>query len=289
MDGHNVLCPDLGGTELKGGIVREGKILKRGCIKTDVKHGIRGITDTFLRFLEEFSAEEYTAVALSSAGNIDSEKKRVAYATELLPGYTGFDLGRFFNRQTGEKLFVCLNDGQAALRGECFVRGSPAGTVAMLTLGTGVGGGVIFGGRPVNGGEPLALGHLTLVEGGRRCTCGKRGCIEQYVSGSALTKALSNGGIECSKQELWARYEGGDARVRAIVQKWLADLRKACDRVYEHCFCRLIILGGGVSENGNSWLKDFEKSDRYDVELSVLGNDAGIIGAYSFFCDYLAK
>lgn len=280
----NVLCLDLGGTGLKGAIVRDGKIGKRVFIKTDISNGIRSIRDTFLRFLAAFSCEEYDAVALSSAGDIDSAEKKVAYATDLLPGYTGFDLGKFFSEHT-KKPFECLNDGQAALRGERYARGIEEGRIAMLTLGTGVGGGIVDCAKPVSGSAPLSLGHLTLVKGGRLCTCGKRGCIERYVSGSALTAALLESGFEYSKEELWARYEEGDGRVRIVVKEWLANLRKACDLIYGRYPYRLMILGGGVSDSGKSWFKDFEKSDRYAVELSVLGNDAGIIGAYSFYCE----
>ena len=282
----DVLCLDLGGTGLKGGIVRAGEIVKRASVKTDACNGIRGIEDTFRRFLACFSADEYGAVALSSAGEIDSEKKRVIYATDLLPGYTGFDLGGFFGERTN-KPFVCLNDGQAALLGECYARrGLARGRIAMLTLGTGVGGGVISCDRPASENAFLSLGHLTLVEDGRACTCGKRGCIEQYVSGSALTNALKARGIVCSKEELWMRYEKGDERVRAVVKDWLCDLKKACDLVYERYPFDLMVLGGGVSDSGKSWFKDLEKSDRYAVELSLFGNDAGIFGAYSFYCDF---
>ena len=280
---RNILCLDLGGTGLKGAIVCAGKILKRVSVPTDVIHERRGIEETFLKFLSAFSEKEYDAVALSSAGAIDSETKRVTFATELLPGYTGFRLGEFFGRHTG-KPFECLNDGQAALYGECFARGVTEQTVAMLTLGTGVGGAVVCGSfRPIEGGKLLSLGHLPLVKGGRACTCGKRGCIEQYVSGSALTGALSNSGIKCSQEELWKRYDEGDKRVRDVVGKWLNYLHKACDSVYERYPFDLMILGGGVSNSGKSWFADFEKSDRYAVELSVLGNDAGILGAYAFF------
>lgn len=278
----DVLCLDLGGTGLKGAIVRSGEIIKRVFVRTDISCGRRGIEETFSKALSVFSEKEYDAVALSSAGDIDSEKKAVTFATDLLPGYTGFELGKFFFETTG-KPFECLNDGQAALLGECFAREIQEDMVAMLTLGTGVGGGVVCDGQPVERGRLLSLGHLTLVEGGRPCTCGKRGCIEQYASGSALTKTLFDRGIVCSKQELWNRYESGDESVRAAVGEWLVYLRKACDLVYERYPFRLMILGGGVSESGNSWFKNFKQSDRYRVELSVLGNDAGIFGAYSFF------
>lgn len=283
MRAPDVLCLDLGGTGLKGAIVRGGSILKRTSVETDVSDGIRGIKNTFLRLLALFSEEEYEAIALSSAGEIDGMNRKVVYATDLLPEYTGFDLGKFFSERT-HKPFACLNDGQAALCGECFARNLTEGTVAMLTLGTGVGGGVIENGRPVNGGRLLSLGHLTLEEGGKLCTCGKRGCLEEYASGSALTKLLRGRGVACSKRELWRRYESGDEAVCSAVEEWLGYLRRACDLVYERYPYRLMILGGGVSDDGKSWFKDFKKSDRYEVELSVLGNDAGLIGAYSFYC-----
>lgn len=283
MRAPDVLCLDLGGTGLKGALVRGGKILKRASVSTDVSNGRRGIEETFLRVLKMFSDEEYGAVALSSAGDIDSEHKKVSYATELLPDYTGFDLGEFFKGHTG-KPFECLNDGQAALLGECHARGIEEGTVAMLTLGTGVGGGIVQNGEFLRKGRLLSLGHLTLEKDGRPCTCGKRGCIEQYASGSALIKTLRGRGIECAKEELWARYDGGDVLVRAAVKEWLCDLRRACDLVYELYPYDLMILGGGVSDSGKSWFKDFKTSDRYRVELSVLGNDAGMIGAYAFYC-----
>ena len=81
----DVLCLDLGGTGLKGAIVRSGEIIKRVFVRTDISCGRRGIEETFSKAFSVFSEKEYDAVALSSAGDIDSEKKAVTFATDLLP------------------------------------------------------------------------------------------------------------------------------------------------------------------------------------------------------------
>lgn len=284
----NVLCLDLGGTALKSAIVRSGKATRRAEVGTDISRGINSIRETFEKCLAQYPPEEYDAVALSSAGEVDGERKKITYATDLLPGYTGFDLGEFFSEKT-KKPFECLNDGRAALLGECRARGLSDGTVAMLTLGTGAGGGIVSCKEPSEYPDAVPFGHLTLVENGRKCTCGKRGCVEEYVSGSALTRGLRRAGIVCSKEELWARYDAGDRSVRGAVGKWLERLRKACDLIYGRYPFQLMIFGGGVSESGGSWFKDFEQSARYRTELSVLGNDAGMLGAYSFFCERTSR
>ncbi len=273
---NSVLALDLGGTSLKCALVTDGVLTDKRRVPTDVSRGAEGIADTYRKGLSFYRGADYCGVAVSSAGKIGADGK-VLFATPLLPGYMGFDLGGFISRETG-KICECLNDGQAAAFCEYVARGAE-GRAAMLTLGTGVGGAWVCGGEISDFAEQGA-GHVCLEKGGRVCSCGRQGCIEQYISGTALNAALG----DMPHAEIWQKYLGGDERVCAAVETWKANIKKACALLYSIKPFDVIVLGGGLSEAGKFWFDEtYFSSEEYRIELSRRGNDAGMLGAYEYF------
>lgn len=275
MNESKILCLDLGGTSLKCALIRGGKILKRFRVPTDAARGLEGILKTFRSALDRFADDGYEGIAVSSAGTVDSERGVVTYATALLPGYTGFALKDWFTAQTG-KPCACVNDGYAAALCESASFGDV--TCAVLTLGTGVGGAYVKNGE-IDTIASQGIGHLCFRPEGRACTCGKRGCIEQYISGSALQKAAGN-----RPESLWQRYGEGDRETVSAVGDWLRDLRSACDFLYAFKPFSVVIFGGGVADDAASWLKPQVFADApYRAVSAKYGNDAGVLGAYRFY------
>lgn len=270
----NVLCLDLGGTSLKCALVRNGKLGKRFRTPTDIAHGRDGIAETFARALDFYRDERFDGVAVSSAGTIDSAHGTVTYATDLLPDYTGFRLRDWFTARTGLPC-VCINDGHAAALCES---AGERGVVLVLALGTGVGGAYVENGV-IDEAASREIGHRTLVENGLPCTCGKRGCIEQYISGTALTRTHVG-----DSNAFWRAVETGEADI----SDWLTRLRAACDLLYAEKPFDTVVFGGGVADDGKRWLPlaRFDGAP-YRVRLAVYGNDAALLGAYRSYCQDL--
>lgn len=153
--------------------MRDGKIGKRVTVPTDARHGLDGIRATIESGVAAFRQDAYSAVGFSTAGDVDAATGSIVYATDNLPGYTGFALSAFVERLTG-KPCRALNDGAAALLGELYASGDTAGTVLLLTIGTGIGGGYAENGVVV---PPDRLGHVQLYADGKPCTCGRRGGV----------------------------------------------------------------------------------------------------------------
>lgn len=163
----------------------------------------------------------------------------------------------------------------------------------MLTLGTGVGGGIIldgeiYEGRGIGGSE---LGHMVIVENGEPCTCGRRGCLEAYASATALKRdARRAAGKELEPGEIFALAAEGDPVMKEVVDVYIRRLGLGIVNIVNIFRPQLVLLGGGISRQGEILLAPLreivkkecfggEKGDMPEIEEAVLGNDAGMIGA----------
>lgn len=165
--------------------------------------------------------------------------------------------------------------------------------VVMLTIGAGVGGGIILDGeiyRGKNGGGS-ELGHMVIVEEGRPCTCGRRGCLEAYVSAAALEKEAQNlTGRKLSPEEIFAGAEEGDAALEKIAGDYIRKLGTGIVNIVNIFRPQLVILGGSMSGLPSELLEQLRRRARADcfggrqgeipeIEAAQLGRDAGVIGA----------
>ncbi len=266
-----IAAVDLGGTAVKGACLHDGNVLRRASAPT-----VATSRETVLRSLREVIDKllPADAVALSSAGDIDPYRGVCTYATDNLPAFTGFALKRYLEETYGLPAEV-INDGHAALLGEAAARALSQPTV-MLTLGTGVGG-AYFDGQQIVFGSDFRFGrfgHLPLYENGLPCNCGRQGCIETYVSGSALKRNAARLGL--TVEQLFAADTGAAA---AEVDRFCCDLAAALERVHEVAPYTLCILGGGVTRSSERWLPVLRKYTSRAVTTAVLGEDAGLQGA----------
>lgn len=216
----------------------------------------------------------------------------------------GLDLPQEIRSLTGVPV-VAVNDANAAAFGEYrFGAGRPFRTFMMMTIGTGIGGGIILDGRLWAGADGFAaeFGHLTVLPDGRPCPCGNRGCVEQYSSATALMAIARERGIVSSPEEtvesLAARCVAGDEPVRTLFSEAGKHLGTAVSAVVNLLNPEAIIVGGGVAASfslmRDSMRKEIDErsyrpsAQRLEILAGELGDDAGVLGAaavaFESFC-----
>ena len=292
-----ILGVDIGGTQVKLALLtREGTILARHAesvsfdgyrtpIMTTVLHACTALLDRHPMPLE--------GIAVSATGQIDSHTGVVVGTNGSIPGYEGTPVAFILSEAFGTDVTV-LNDANAAALGECFLgAGRGAKNLVMITLGTGVGGGIVLDGKIHLGCRGLAgeLGHFTLNHRGPLCSCGKRGCFELYASTSALTRLA---GTE-NGREVFDRAAAGDSRMRAVLDEWIGCIADGITGLVHIFNPELILIGGGVSVQEALLIHPLEEKvlagvmprfrEGLHVRRAMLGNDAGLIGALRFFLD----
>ncbi len=303
---------DLGGTNIKAGLVDEqGKILCKATCPTLVERGARPVVDDMAKLSLEviekggYTLDDVKAIGIGLPGIQDPRTGIVPFCTNL---YWHEVPVIEWMQETIKKPIYIGNDATVAGLAES-VAGVSAGieNSVFLTLGTGVGGGIVLGGRVYSGtnGVGSELGHMITVIDGELCTCGNRGCWERYASATALIR-MGREAAEKHPESLIAASVNG--RLDDIDAKVVIDAAKAGDDAASEVFERyvyylcaglvniinfidpeVIVLGGGVSHAGQFLLDAvnrrlpsmvFYKTMPYArVALATLGNDAGIIGA----------
>lgn len=303
---------DIGGTGIQVGVVSpEGVILHKGAIVTridiPVADQIAAMAQCVLDTLRtaDLTLDDVKAVGLGVPGIVDPRTGHIPFCTNL--GWHDVDLVGEFRKHIDKPIFVG-NDATVAALAES-VAGASAGTSSsvLLTLGTGVGGGIIINGKVWNGfhGVGSEIGHMILQSGGEQCNCGNRGCLERYASATAVILMARRAVAEHPDSMIMTTVDGDPAKINAKV---VFDAAKAGDAVALDIFNRyveylaqglgnivnffdpeVIVLGGGLSKSGNFLLDAlraaFPKYCLYktmptpEILLAKLGPDAGIIGA----------
>lgn len=274
------LCVDLGATNVKSGLVQDGKLIKTATTPTDTTHNRAGVVGSLQRSIDVLMCEEVQAICISSAGKIDVESGVVIYATENLPGYTGFNIKQWV-KDTYNLPCVTINDGLSALLGEIYLTEEYRNKrIAMLTFGSGVGGAYAVNGEiKADEGNDFALfGHLCIEENGIPCNCGKIGCAEQYLSGRAINRQAGEVGI--AKDKIFDEKRLGNPQAEAVfkrLQGYLVKTLRAIEKTSPFDIC---ILGGGAVDGMGDTFAQFASIDGYDVRKAKAGNTAGMLGAY---------
>jgi glucokinase-like ROK family protein len=194
---------DIGGTAVKAGLVsRNGEIACLQQAPTGATRGRDAIAEALMRAVTPILAEAERAgralagIGIATAGAVDQNDGSIFAATDNLPGWAGFPLRSFAEEQFRLPVRV-VNDAQAAALSELqFGNGRGLSSFAVITLGTGVGGGVVVNGSLLAGQHGFAgsIGHSVVQAGGRACNCGRHGCLEAYVSTAALIREYGDGG-----------------------------------------------------------------------------------------------
>lgn len=306
-----IIGVDVGGTKIAAGVVDpDGRIL-RTARRPSPRHDPEAVlaeVASVVTELREAEGDDVVGVGIGVAGGVDQTRSFVYFAPNLV--WSRVAVREILEGTTGLPVIV-ENDGAAAAWAETrFGAGRGRSHVVVVTVGTGIGGGIVVDGHVMRGAHGLAaeIGHMNAVPDGRPCGCGRNGCWEQYASGNALVRearalaatrrheagillSLGDGtpeGVQGSHITRAAK-QGDPVAVEAfaIVGSWLgrglADLTAIVDP-------DAFIVGGGVSEAGGLLLDSaqqmfLEKNDGGrdrplpDLLMAELGNDAGIVGA----------
>jgi len=298
---------DVGGTKIAAGLVDErGRVVAHDRTESPAKHPaeiVRTIGDLVRKVA---GSEPVEAVGLSAAGFVDKARAMVVFAPNL--AWRDEPLKRLLEEEVDLPVVV-ENDANAAAWGEfMFGAGEDVEDLLMLTIGTGVGGGIVIDGELVRGGFGMGgeVGHITMVPGGVRCGCGNLGCLESYGSGSALVRVsreLAGTHPELASG-LVARADGDPTRITgplvteaardgdqfamdrlAELGEWIGQGVATLTAVLDP---NVVVIGGGVSEAGDLLLGPIRESFErrltgrghrplLEVRQALLGN-AGIIG-----------
>ena len=300
---------DIGGTKVAAGVVdQDGRILAR--VRRDTPaHDPEKVEDVIADCIRELAADhEVEAAGLGAAGFVDAARSTVLFAPNL--AWRNEPLRAAVEQRTGLPVVV-ENDANAAAWAETrFGAGHGQPFTVTLTVGTGLGGGVVLGGEVIRGafGAAAEVGHINVVPDGRPCGCGNLGCWEQYASGRALVREARDRAAE-SPESASLLLELADGQPGSItgpmvtlgavagdpvalqsfraVGNWLghgmADLAAILDP-------RVFIIGGGVSEAGELLVGPAREAFQVkltarghrpvaSVRVAQLGQDAGLIGA----------
>ncbi|MBO5144859.1 MAG: ROK family protein [Lachnospiraceae bacterium] len=306
---------DLGGTGIKIGITDESyEILAQTSIPTNAQRPFEQIVadmgNTALKLLEEngYSVGNCLGVGIGSPGTIDSKNGIVLYSNNIR--WEHVPLADELKKYLPLPVYV-NNDANCAALGEV-ARGAARGcaNAAFVTLGTGVGGGIVINGSIFEGGHPggVELGHILNGSEGRKCTCGREDCLEAYASATALIHDAKEMAKQHPESVLWAlceqdleqmnakmpfdAAETGDACGKLLVENYIRHLADGITDIANIFRPDIIVLGGGICAQGeklteplNQYLQKncFGASIAYvpEVVIAENGNDAGIIGAAS--------
>lgn len=300
---------DVGGTKIAAGVVDEGgTILRRTRRKTrsdDADAIISTIIDVALELAD---TENVAAVGVGSAGFVDAQRSTVLFAPNL--AWRDVPVRERVMDATGLPTVV-ENDANSAAWGEFrFGAAADLDHMVCVTIGTGVGGGIVLGGELYRGAHGIGaeIGHMQLVPGGHLCGCGLYGCLEQYASGTALVREATSLAKERPDDaaQLLALAGGEPAGITGplvtqaaragdpvavmsfdLVGRWLGEGLASLTALLDP---EVFVIGGGASEAGDLLLgptverlseKITGKGHRPEpeVRLATLGNDAGLVGA----------
>jgi len=308
---------DLGGTNLKVGLVSaEGKVLRRVSIPTQASRGPAHVLARMAAGVRRVAREarlrleDVSAVGVGTPGPVDTRRGVVVFAPNL-PGWRNIAVRRTLQEALGRTV-VLENDANVAAYGEfrCGVAGAVRDLV-MLTLGTGVGGGIVLDGRLFRGVADTGaeLGHIVIVQAGRRCGCGNRGCLEAYASATAVVARLQEhvdaGAPTClapadgrrrrrrapplTCEAIFHAAAQGDALATRIVEETAEYLATGITSLLHVLNPQRVVLTGGMMGAGDAFLNRVRgrvtatafprAAAACEVCWSTLGGDAGILGA----------
>ena len=314
---------DLGGMSAKGALFTyEGELLCTDKEKTNKNDGFEGTVFILARLARNLAKignidfSSVVAIGVGAPGVVDSNEGMVLRWSNF--AWQNAPLARELALLTGKRVFV-LNDANAAALGEAkFGATAQYQSSILLTLGTGVGGGIVFDGKLIEGYKSAGaeLGHITIRKGGIPCACGRRGCYEKYASATALISQTRHAMVDNPQSQLWDIVDGkledvdgrtvfvaarnGDETAKRVIDEYVGFLSEGIADFVNIMRPEAIVLGGGIANEGETLFEPLRKAvdERSYVAMDIvplkivgaqLGNRAGVYGAFSLAKDRISN
>jgi glucokinase len=289
---------DLGGTNLRAAAIdRQGKILSKISGSTELSSGRDAVMDDIVANIvtlrNKYGAKELAGVGIGVPGFIRIDEG-VIVGSHNLPGFEDYPVRREIEKRLGAPV-VLENDANAAALGEKWMgAGHDVEDLVLLTLGTGIGGGIISQGRVLHGYLGMAgeLGHITVDPNGNPCGCGNHGCLEKHASALAvvaMAKLMSLGDDSITSEDVYKLAVAGNRNAQRIFESMGRALGTALAALINIFNFPLYLLSGGMLPAWDLFAPSmfeqvrmrsfsFRNSDTR-IEKAVLGNEAGLFGA----------
>ncbi|WP_297408849.1 ROK family protein [uncultured Alistipes sp.] len=296
---------DLGGTSVKYALVAsDGGVLFSGKLPTLADEGAEAVLGQILAGAKsclEFAAEnglQPVGIGVGSPGVVSADERMVLGGAENIPGWERIPISDRLEQATGLPVRV-NNDANLMALGETLYGAAKGATdVVFLTVGTGIGGGVLIDGRLYGGyrNRGTEFGHMTVKCDGEPCACGSVGCLEHYASTAALVRRFQARCAEekractrCDGEMIVALYHAGDALAREVMEEHWDYLSTGIISIIHIFSPQTVVIGGGISEAGEFYLDELRKrvfaramavcSEETRIVGATLGNRAGCLGA----------
>ena len=297
---------DLGGTNIVAGLVNdEYRILQKMSVPTLADRGSDAIMEDIAMLCrklceaEGITLDETEKIGIGIPGTVSTETGMVMYSCNL--PLEKINVAEIIAGKCKKNVTV-LNDADAAAYGEYVVSPEKSDSFVCITLGTGIGAGIIINGRIYNGfnGAGAEIGHTTLIKDGIQCSCGRKGCWEKYAAATALVsqakEAIENNPFslmaqakEINGKVVFDAADKGDKTALEVVEKYIEYVADGLVNVVNVFQPSKVVIGGGISHQGEAFVgRVCEYVYRYDynrylekteITAATLFNDAGIIGA----------
>ena len=304
---------DIGGTQVKIGLVTKEGAVKHTAAYDVAFDGyetpiIETVKEKLVCFMEahQLSGEKILGIGVSATGQIDSSTGIVVGTAGHIKNWIGCKIRDEIKTIYNGPVSV-MNDANCAALAEQWIGGAKGASEAvMITVGTGVGGGVIVRSEILEGigGGAGELGHFPIRNNGRKCSCGVRGCYEQYASTTALvkmvTKAVKTGKIPTglfadgtiNGRTIFAA-AGKDAALDELLDRWIGYVADGLVGIVHIFDPHIVLIGGGVSVQKELFIEPLRKkvlglvmpeyAKRIRIDAAALGNEAGMVGAV-YYC-----
>ncbi len=295
---------DIGGMSIKAGIVNDkGEIVEKRSVITPLDGNdsfMKGVLKAIELVLEaaQINKEKVKSIGIGYPGSVDRESGILLFANNI-PG-KDIKIKEFLQKEFGKIPVNVENDANCAALGEYYANGAE-GDFIFVTLGTGIGGGIVIGKKLYLGVNGIAgeLGHIITHHGGRKCSCGRRGCWEEYASVTALKNITEENKYKIKSIKTGERISGrtafeyakkGDKEAIRVRDEWIEEVAIGITDIVNIFQPQKLVIGGAISKEGDTIINPVRKyveQNGYDVgnaqrtliKASDIGGDAGIIGA----------